>query len=86
LVAAGPLSRPLAARSEHSKILNEMRLKVLTAREAAIQEVISEAKAKLKEVSKNPALYKKLLTDLIMQVGSSRRTAAIPHRPARPTP
>ena len=54
--------------SEHSKILNEMRLKVLTAREAAIQEVISEARAKLKEVSKNPTAYKKLLIDLIVQV------------------
>lgn len=52
---------------EHSKILNEMRLKVLTAREAAIQEVIGEARAKLKEVSKNPTAYKKLLIDLIVQ-------------------
>ncbi len=55
-------------RSDHSKILNEMRLKVLTAREAAIQEVIGEARAKLKEVSKNPTAYKKLLIDLVVQV------------------
>mmetsp|Transcript_15134 Transcript_15134/g.32830 ORF Transcript_15134/g.32830 Transcript_15134/m.32830 type:complete len:233 (+) Transcript_15134:132-830(+) len=52
---------------EYSKQLNEMRLKVLAAREAAIQEIVAEAKLKLREVSKNQATYKKLLTDLLVQ-------------------
>lgn len=47
--------------------MNEMRIKVLAAREAAIQEIVTEAKAKLREVSKNPASYKKLLIDLLVQ-------------------
>ena len=45
-----------------------MRIKVLAAREAAIQEIVTEAKTKLREVSKNPTAYKKLLTDLLVQV------------------
>lgn len=49
-----------------------MRIKVLAAREAAIQEIVSEAKTKLREVSKNPTTYKKLLTDLLVQVRESR--------------
>lgn len=64
---------------EHSKILNEMRLKVLTAREAAIQEVIGEARTKLKEVAKNPTMYKKLLIDLLVQAMKklSEKTAVV---------
>lgn len=58
-----------ATRSEYSKQLNEMRLKVLAAREAAIQEIVAEAKSKLRDVSKNPTAYKKLMTDLLVQVG-----------------
>ena len=46
-----------------------MRIKVLAAREAAIQEIVAEAKTKLREVSKNPTTYKKLMTDLLVQVG-----------------
>lgn len=57
------------ACSEYSKQLNEQRIKVLSAREAAIQEIVNEAKLKLREVSKNPTTYKKLLTDLLVQVG-----------------
>lgn len=41
---------------------------MLTARESAIQEIVAEAKFKLREVSKNPTTYKKLLTDLLVQV------------------
>jgi V-type H+-transporting ATPase subunit E len=52
---------------DYSKNLNDMRLKVLAAREAAIQEIVHEARNKLKEVSKNPQTYKKLLTDLLTQ-------------------
>ncbi|KAJ9514750.1 hypothetical protein QJQ45_028513 [Haematococcus lacustris] len=52
---------------EYSKQLNEQRIKVLTARESAIQEIVAEAKLKLREVSKNPQTYKKLLTDLLVQ-------------------
>jgi hypothetical protein len=67
--------RPLS-RSEYSKQLNEMRLKVLAAREAAIQEIVHEAKLKLRDVSKNPQAYKKLLTDLLVQVRSTRPASA----------
>jgi V-type H+-transporting ATPase subunit E len=52
---------------EYSKQLNEQRIKVLTAREASIQEMLAEAKLRLREVSKNPTTYKKLLTDLLVQ-------------------
>lgn len=52
---------------EYSKQLNEMRIKVLAAREAAIQEIVAEAKTKLRDVSKNPATYKKLITELLVQ-------------------
>jgi|LauGreSBDMM110SN_4_FD.fasta_scaffold86241_2 vacuolar-type H+-ATPase subunit E/Vma4 len=55
-----------------------MRIKVLAAREAAIQEIVAEAKTKLREVSKNPTTYKKLLTDLLVQV---RGTAGKPMSP-----
>jgi vacuolar-type H+-ATPase subunit E/Vma4 len=54
--------------SEYSKTLNEARLRVLAAREEAIKAVITEARTKIKEVSKNPAQYKKLMQDLIVQV------------------
>lgn len=56
------------AFSDYSKQLNEQRIKVLSARESAIQEIVAEAKLKLREVSKNPTTYKKLLTDLLVQV------------------
>ncbi|GFR51972.1 hypothetical protein Agub_g14499 [Astrephomene gubernaculifera] len=52
---------------EYSKQLNEMRLKVLAAKEAAVQEIITEAKARLRDVSKNPTTYKQLLQDLLVQ-------------------
>lgn len=55
--------------SEYSKQLNEMRLKVLAAKEAAVQDIITDAKARLRDVSKNPSTYKKLLQDLLVQVG-----------------
>lgn len=45
-----------------------MRLKVLAEKEAAVQEVISDARMSLKDVSKDAAKYKKLLTDLLVQV------------------
>eukprot|EP00199_Chlamydomonas_sp_CCMP681_P005904 CAMPEP_0119102726 /NCGR_PEP_ID=MMETSP1180-20130426/1364_1 /TAXON_ID=3052 ORGANISM="Chlamydomonas cf sp, Strain CCMP681" /NCGR_SAMPLE_ID=MMETSP1180 /ASSEMBLY_ACC=CAM_ASM_000741 /LENGTH=227 /DNA_ID=CAMNT_0007087055 /DNA_START=121 /DNA_END=804 /DNA_ORIENTATION=- len=52
---------------EFSKQLNEQRIKVLSAREVAIQELVAETKLKLREVSKNPGSYKKLLQDLLVQ-------------------
>ncbi|PNW70799.1 hypothetical protein CHLRE_17g734500v5 [Chlamydomonas reinhardtii] len=52
---------------EYSKQLNEMRLKVLAAKEAAVQDIITDAKARLRDVSKNPSTYKKLLQDLLVQ-------------------
>eukprot|EP00877_Chromochloris_zofingiensis_P009622 jgi/Chrzof1/4913/Cz15g04090.t1 len=52
---------------EYSKTLNEVRLKVLAAREEAIQGVVKEARNKVKDVSKNPQQYKRLLQDLLVQ-------------------
>lgn len=50
----------------HSKYVNEMRLKVLKARESAIQEVLSSARKELENVSKG-AQYKDLLLSLMVQ-------------------
>lgn len=44
-----------------------MRLKVLAAKEAAIQEITAEARARLKDASKDGAKYRKLMTDLLVQ-------------------
>lgn len=52
---------------EYSKTLNEARLKVLAAREAAIREVVKEARTKVREVAKNPTAYRKLMQDLLVQ-------------------
>jgi vacuolar-type H+-ATPase subunit E/Vma4 len=57
-----------ATRSEHSKMLNEMRLKVLQAKEAAIQEIVADTKARLRDVPNSQGTYKKLLTELLVQV------------------
>lgn len=54
--------------SEYSKTLNEARLKVLAARDAAIQTVVKEARAKVREVAKNPNAYRKIMQDLLVQV------------------
>lgn len=50
----------------HSKYVNEMRLKVLKAREGAIQEVLSAARQELMAVSKSPQ-YKELMLALMVQ-------------------
>eukprot|EP00878_Enallax_costatus_P001437 GHUV01001587.1.p1 GENE.GHUV01001587.1~~GHUV01001587.1.p1 ORF type:complete len:237 (+),score=77.33 GHUV01001587.1:148-858(+) len=52
---------------EYSKTLNEARLKVLAAREAAIREVVKEARTKVRETAKNPTQYRKLMQDLLVQ-------------------
>jgi V-type H+-transporting ATPase subunit E len=52
---------------EHSKTLNEQRLRVLAARDAAIQGVTAEARDKVREAAANPAAYRKLLQALIVQ-------------------
>jgi hypothetical protein len=54
--------------SEYSKTLNEARLKVLAAREAAIQTVVKEARGKVREAAKNPNTYRKMMQDLLVQV------------------
>lgn len=58
--------------SEYSKTLNDARLKVLAARETAIQSVVKEARARVRDLARNPTSYKKLLQDLIVQVGAGR--------------
>jgi V-type H+-transporting ATPase subunit E len=55
--------------SEYSKTLNDARLKVLAARETAIQSVVKEARARVRDLARNPGSYKKLLQDLLVQVG-----------------
>jgi hypothetical protein len=59
--------------SEYSKTLNEARLKVLAAREAAIQTVVKEARSKVREAAKNPNTYRKMMQDLLVQVRSEKR-------------
>lgn len=54
--------------SEYSKTLNDARLKVLAARETAIQSVVKEARAHVRGLARNPSTYKKLLQDLLVQV------------------
>lgn len=56
--------------SEYSKTLNDARLKVLAARETAIQAVVKEARARVRDLARNPGSYKKLLQDLLVQVGT----------------
>jgi hypothetical protein len=60
--------------SEYSKTLNDARLKVLAARETAIQSVVKEARARVRDVARNPGSYKKLLQDLLVQVGLDQTT------------
>eukprot|EP00887_Chlorella_sp_A99_P000137 scaffold16.g137.t1 len=52
---------------EYSKQLNESRLKVLQAREEAVQSVLREAHDKLAALSKDKGAYQKLLVDLLAQ-------------------
>ncbi|KAL4419923.1 hypothetical protein ABPG75_007021 [Micractinium tetrahymenae] len=52
---------------EYSKQLNESRLKVLQAREDAVQTLLHEAFSALAALSKDQAAYKRLLTDLLVQ-------------------
>ncbi len=54
--------------SERSKQLNNTRIKVLQAREDAVQKVVKESQAKLSDISKDSKRYKALLIDLIVQV------------------
>jgi V-type H+-transporting ATPase subunit E len=53
---------------EYSKQLNESRIKVLQAREDAVQTVLHEAFSALAALSNDQAKYKSLLTDLLVQV------------------
>jgi hypothetical protein len=53
---------------EFSKQLNESRIKVLQAREEAVQKLLDEAFAAMAALSTDKAAYKRLLTDLLVQV------------------
>ena len=55
------------ARSEYSKQLNDSRIKVLQAREDAVQGIIKEAHNKLGAVTADKKAYRSLLTDLTVQ-------------------
>ncbi|KAI3425324.1 hypothetical protein D9Q98_009088 [Chlorella vulgaris] len=52
---------------EFSKQLNESRIKVLQAREEAVQKLLDEAFAAMAALSSDKAAYKRLLTDLLVQ-------------------
>ncbi|KAL6776928.1 ATPVE1 [Auxenochlorella protothecoides x Auxenochlorella symbiontica] len=52
---------------ERSKQLNESRLKVLQAREDAVQTLLTEAHSRLAKLAKDKAKYKALLTELLIQ-------------------
>lgn len=52
---------------EYSKQLNESRIKVLQAREAALQTLLEEADARLAGLSKDATAYEKLLVKLTVQ-------------------
>ena len=54
---------------EYSKQLNESRIKVLQAREDAVQTLLREAQARLAALSSDRASYKALLQGLLVQVG-----------------
>ncbi|RMZ56878.1 hypothetical protein APUTEX25_002967 [Auxenochlorella protothecoides] len=56
---------------ERSKQLNESRLKVLQAREDAVQTLLTEAHSRLAKLAKDKAKYKALLTELLIQVDES---------------
>lgn len=62
--------------SEYSKTLNDARLKVLAARETAIQTVVREARSRVRDLARNPTSYKKLLQDLMVQVGQHTRRSS----------
>jgi V-type H+-transporting ATPase subunit E len=53
---------------EFSKQLNESRIRVLQAREEAVQVLLHEAFARLAALSGDKAAYGRLLTDLLVQV------------------
>lgn len=52
---------------EYSKTLNEVRLRVLAAREAAIQTVVAEARARVRDAARDAGAYRKLVQDLMVQ-------------------
>lgn len=52
---------------EYSKQLNESRLRVLQAREDAVQSVLKDAHASLASLSRNTSVYESLMMDLILQ-------------------
>lgn len=58
---------PACARSEYSKQLNDSRIKVLQAREDAVQAIVKEAHNKLGSLTSDKKAYRSLLTDLTVQ-------------------
>ena len=67
-----PLPRPRPSpQVEYSKQLNESRIRVLAAREEAVQGLLGEAYAALAALSKDAGAYKRLLTDLLVQVSAA---------------
>ena len=71
---APPLPTPPlpCTQVEYSKQLNESRIRVLAAREEAVQGLLGEAYAALAALSKDASAYKRLLTDLLVQVRLGR--------------
>jgi len=57
----------LQKKIQSSNMLNQARLKVLKVREDHVRNVLEEARRRLGEVTKNPAVYKEVLQKLIVQ-------------------
>ena len=65
----------MRARSEYSKQLNESRIKVLQAREDAVQGIVKEAHKKLGSITADKKAYRSLLTDLTVQARCLRASS-----------
>ena len=55
--------------SQHSNLLNQARLTVLKSRDDHVKIIVEEAKTRLDQITKDTTKWKKVLQDLITQVG-----------------
>lgn len=54
--------------SQHSNLLNQARLTVLKSRDDHVKVLTEEAKGRLGEITKDVSRWKRVITDLIIQV------------------
>ena len=55
--------------SQHSNLLNQARLSVLKSRDDHVKTIIEEAKGRIGGITRDAGRYKKVMQDLIIQVG-----------------